>query len=137
MEDNEGASHQQSLGDDFKTHRYSFDVTPADGSAIRKFPFGTYPYVPLKKKVTFQRRVHDRSVYLSYAIGGPAFADIEAENSTGKPMSIFRGREYRCKRLRTICNEEYVETLGQFSFLARFYDRRKGFRRERHMHCID
>ena len=104
MEDEEGASHQQSLGEDFKTHRYNFDVTPADGSPIREFPFGTYPYIPLGKKFKFQGRVYDRTIYLSYAIGGPAIADIEAENRTGKPMSIFCGSEYGCKRLRTICN---------------------------------
>ena len=104
MEDEEGASRQQSLGDDFKTHRYNFDVTTADGSPIREFPFGTYPYIPMEKKFRFQGRVYDRTIYLSYAIGGPAIADIEAENRTGKPVSIFCGSEYGCKRLRTICN---------------------------------
>lgn len=29
IEDKEGASHRQ-LGDDFKTHHYNCDVTPAD-----------------------------------------------------------------------------------------------------------
>lgn len=64
-EDEEGASHQQSLGDDFKTHCYYFDVTPADGSPIREFPFGTFPYMPLDKKFKFQGRVYEGTIYLS------------------------------------------------------------------------
>ena len=36
----------------------------------------------------FQERVYDRTIYLSYAIWGPAMADIEAEDRTGKQMSM-------------------------------------------------
>lgn len=52
MEDEEDASHEQSLGDDIKTLRYSFDVTFADDSSIPEFSFGTLPYIPLGKRIT-------------------------------------------------------------------------------------
>ena len=46
MEDAEGKTHQQSLGDAFDTHRFNLNVVPRDGSDIKSFPFAQNPYIP-------------------------------------------------------------------------------------------
>lgn len=80
-------------------------MAPTDGSPIYDFTLGINFFIPSEKKFQFQGRVYDRTIYLSFAVGGPVMADSEVEIRSEKKhmsMSILCACGFGCKLLGLI-----------------------------------